>query len=165
MLKSFLVTLTALSVVAIVFFAMVTSCFNQQEECEQNECFVPDKVTEYCLSGGSTPIDSWLQVGKCANQTCSFTFQKDVKLVKVNGMSMSPTGCNGDYAVLMEVDPEDIKVGHIVSYEQGNDLISHRVVDTCDGGFVTKGDLHLATDDGCIKKEQIKYVQVAVLRK
>ena len=98
---------------------------------------------------------------------CTVEFDGNAKIVRVNGMSMSPTMCNDDYAILVKVnDPKNLNIGEIVEVvtENGEEF-SHRIVDVCEGGFITKGDLSITTIDGCIPYENIKYVVVGVIRK
>lgn len=61
---------------------------------------------------------------------------------------------------------EQIKVGDIVTYESGNDLIVHRIVETGEDSagryFITKGDNNSA-DDGKIRFSQIRYITIGVL--
>lgn len=69
----------------------------------------------------------------------------------------------------IEIKPksyEDIHVGDIISYEKGNNLIVHRVIEIGidEKGWycITKGDNALQ-DDGKVRFEQIKYVTIAII--
>lgn len=48
----------------------------------------------------------------------------------------------------------DFKVGEIVTYKNGNDYITHRIIESYGGTFVTKGDVNNSNDDA-IDKDQI----------
>ena len=73
-------------------------------------------------------------------------------------------GANGIRIVPQSED--EINVGDIVTYDSGNGLIVHRVIETGydEQGkyFVTKGDNNFVSD-GKVRFEQIKYLTVAVL--
>ncbi len=61
---------------------------------------------------------------------------------------------------------DEIKVGDIISFEQGNDLIIHRVIeigqDEQGKYFITKGDNNNISD-GKIRFSQIKYKTIALI--
>ncbi len=63
-------------------------------------------------------------------------------------------------------NPEEIKLGDIISYEKDNELIVHRVIEKGEDSegtyFITKGDNN-NVDDGKIRFSQIKYVTIGVL--
>lgn len=48
----------------------------------------------------------------------------------------------------------DFKVGEIVTYKNGNDYITHRIIESYGGTYVTKGDVNNSNDDA-IDKDQI----------
>lgn len=62
--------------------------------------------------------------------------------------------------------PEQIKIGDIVTFEQENDLIVHRVIENGEDEkgkwFITKGD-NSEISDGKIYFSDIKYVTIGVL--
>lgn len=61
---------------------------------------------------------------------------------------------------------EQIEIGDIVTFEQGSDLIVHRVIEKGEDSegiyFITKGDNN-EVSDGKIRFEQIKFVTIGVL--
>ena len=72
--------------------------------------------------------------------------------------SMLPTLNHNTKAV--EVKPENLQIGDIISYNEGNDLIVHRIVDigSDDLGiyYITKGDNNNVVDPDKIRIEQIQ---------
>jgi len=49
---------------------------------------------------------------------------------------------------------KDVKENDIISYEKDNEVITHRIIEVNEDGYITKGDNN-NTDDGLIKKEQV----------
>ena len=45
--------------------------------------------------------------------------------------------------------------GDIISYKAGDSVITHRVVEVTDEGYVTKGDANDAKDPGLVKQKQV----------
>lgn len=81
--------------------------------------------------------------------------------------SMLPTlGENSNGIKIVPDSPEQINIGDIVSYEQDNKLIVHRVMSKGEDEkgvyFVTKGDNNTETD-GKIYFSQVKYVTIALI--
>lgn len=72
--------------------------------------------------------------------------------------SMLPTLNHNTKAI--EIKPENLQIGDIISYKEGNDLIVHRIVDIGrdDLGlyYITKGDNNNAVDPNKIRREQIQ---------
>lgn len=65
------------------------------------------------------------------------------KLAIVRSDSMSPAMPAGAVAVMREIDPAQIEVGDIIAFEPPWDpevIVSHRVQEVRDNGFVAKGD-------------------------
>ncbi len=75
-----------------------------------------------------------------------------------NTSSMLPTLNHKTKAV--EIKPSTLNIGDIISYEEGGELIVHRIVDigSDDLGvyYITKGDNNNAVDPNKIRKEQIQ---------
>ena len=63
-------------------------------------------------------------------------------------------------------NPSQITVGDIITFEEGDGLIIHRVVEKgndCNGAyFITKGDNNNVTD-GKVRFENIRYVTIGIL--
>jgi len=86
------------------------------------------------------------------------------KLILVTSDSMAPVFRSGDLIMIVKVDPEQIKVGDIVTFQtKDRRLLTHRVVEIKeDGEYVTKGDANEEADywsDGWkLKQVNAKYV-------
>ncbi len=78
--------------------------------------------------------------------------------------SMEPEILPGDLIITRTVDPEEIKVGDIISFRADDSVVvSHRVTDVLtDGGlsFLTKGDANTGADAGAVLPEDLegKYI-------
>lgn len=89
-------------------------------------------------------------------------------LFEVQTGSMHGTIEAGDWIVIKS--SADIEIGDIVTYKHGNDFITHRIIESYKGTYVTKGDANNTKDDP-IDKSQIvgKVVKVfhgfGILRK
>jgi len=74
--------------------------------------------------------------------------------------SMDPTICGGDLVVTKTVDPSELKTKDVISFKDGNSVITHRIVDLTekDGApvFVTKGDANNAQDDNPVAYSQVE---------
>jgi len=100
----------------------------------------------------------------------------DKIVIKVDNPSLSkytPTGSMKpvlDYGAngvrIVPESADQIRVGDIVSFKRGKDLIVHRVVEKAydESGiyFITKGDNN-GVDDGKVRFKDIKYVTVALI--
>ncbi len=100
----------------------------------------------------------------------------DKIIINVDGASLSryaPTGSmkpvldEGSNGIrVVPKSAEDIHVGDIITFEQDNYLIVHRVVDigTDEKGiyFITKGD-NSGIADGKVRFENIKYITIGVI--
>lgn len=51
---------------------------------------------------------------------------------------------------------ESYAVGDVITFESGSSMVTHRIVDTCAEGFVTKGDANNAADSDPVQPEQIR---------
>lgn len=73
--------------------------------------------------------------------------------VVVSG-SMEPNVPVGSICLVNCQDREP-DVDDIIAYRAGDTIITHRVVEETDQGYVTKGDANNATDPGVVKQKQI----------
>ena len=86
------------------------------------------------------------------------------KLILVTSDSMTPVFKSGDLIMIVRVDPDQVKVGDIVTFQtKDHKLLTHRIVEIKeDGEIVTKGDANEEADrwsDGWkLKKVSAKYV-------
>ncbi len=81
--------------------------------------------------------------------------------------SMKPTlDENSNGIRIIPTSEEEIEIGDIITFKQGNDLIVHRVIDkgTDNNGvyFITKGDNNTISD-GKVRFKDIKYVTVVII--
>lgn len=80
---------------------------------------------------------------------------------------MLPTlGENANGIKIIPKSPEQINIGDIISFQSGNLLVVHRVIDKGQDAngwyFVTKGDNNQETD-GKVYFQDVKYVTVALI--
>jgi len=73
--------------------------------------------------------------------------------------SMETTIMAGDLVVMKETEPSTLKIGDIISFKEGQSVVTHRIIETTekDGepAFITKGDANNTED-----KTPITYSQV-----
>lgn len=75
-------------------------------------------------------------------------------LVVISG-SMEPTLKVGGILYYEKINIEDFKNSDILVYELNNHIISHRIVDKTDYGFITKGDNNKSIDTYEVSYNQI----------
>lgn len=75
-------------------------------------------------------------------------------LVVISG-SMEPTLKVGGILYYEKIDLEDFKIDDILVYKTKDHIISHRIVDIVDDGFITKGDANNSIDNNLINKNQV----------
>lgn len=75
-------------------------------------------------------------------------------LVVVSG-SMEPTLQVGSLLYYHEENLDNLKKGDILVYKSKKHIISHRVVENLDGGFITKGDANKTNDSVIVSDEQV----------
>lgn len=67
-----------------------------------------------------------------------------VKPTLINGISMEPNLRTGDIVITRNIPANEVKIGDVVSFKEGKNIILHRVVSIQEGGdgriFITKGD-------------------------
>ena len=66
-------------------------------------------------------------------------------LFEVQTGSMHGTIEAGDWIIIKST--KDVKVGDIVTYRSSNDYITHRIIESYKGTYVTKGDANNSSDD------------------
>lgn len=79
-------------------------------------------------------------------------------LVVLSG-SMEPAISTGDIIVTEGVDSGSIRVGDVITYERGGDLVTHRVFDRVEGpepAFRTKGDANEDSDRYLVEADQVR---------
>lgn len=75
-------------------------------------------------------------------------------LVVISG-SMEPTLKVGGLLYYEEIDINDFKEKDILVYELKDHIISHRVVEHLDNGFITKGDANNSYDSSIVSNNQV----------
>ncbi len=102
--------------------------------------------------------------------------QSDRIIIYVNGASISRYAATGSMKPTLDENAngirivpkteEDIDVGDIITFKEGDDLIVHRVIEkgTDNEGiyFITKGDNNTMSD-GKVRFKDIKYITVALI--
>lgn len=63
---------------------------------------------------------------------------------QIGSNSMSPTITTNDL-IIVHLN-EDIKEGDIITYEDGDMFVTHRVIEVNDTGYITKGDANQSED-------------------
>ena len=56
---------------------------------------------------------------------------------------------------LVDCQHKEPEVGDIISYKAQDTIITHRVIEKTDGGYITKGDSNSVADPGIVKSKQI----------
>ena len=74
-------------------------------------------------------------------------------LFEVETGSMKPTIKPGDWIVLKT--SKDVKVNDIITYKQGKNFITHRVIETYQNSYVTKGDNNNSKDNPIAQKQVV----------
>jgi signal peptidase len=76
--------------------------------------------------------------------------------------SMEPYILGGDLVVTKTVDPATLKVNDIISFKEGDTVITHRIVELTeiDGqpAFITKGDMNESTDAKTVGYSQVESI-------
>lgn len=75
-------------------------------------------------------------------------------LVVISG-SMEPTLKVGGILYYEKMELENFKTNDILVYKTKDHIISHRIVDIVDDGFITKGDANNSVDNNLINKNQV----------
>lgn len=75
-------------------------------------------------------------------------------LVVISG-SMEPTLKVGGILYYEKIDLNELDEGDILVYQTKEHIISHRIVDINENGFITKGDINNSVDNYLVSDEQI----------
>ena len=83
--------------------------------------------------------------------------------------SMEPEIFGGDLVITKTVDPATLEVGDIISFSDGNSVITHRIIEITeeDGqtAFVTKGDANNAADVNLATYSQVEGIYTLKVNK
>lgn len=69
--------------------------------------------------------------------------------------SMEPEINTGDLAIVRSAKSDDIKVGDIITFKYDGKVVTHRVVEKNEEGFITKGDNNNASDNEIVRGEDL----------
>ena len=82
-------------------------------------------------------------------------YQSHIELYKIQSGSMVPELQVGEIIIL--VKQKNYKTKDIITYNVGNSyFITHRIVQTTEKGYITKGDANNTEDEKIVTKEQIQ---------
>ena len=56
---------------------------------------------------------------------------------------------------MIDCQQKEPETGDIISYKAGDSVITHRVIEVTDEGYVTKGDANDSKDPGIVKQKQV----------
>ena len=73
---------------------------------------------------------------------------------QIGSNSMAPALTTNDLIVVKLLD-DDIKAGDIITYEDGDTLVTHRVQSVNQTGYVTKGDANMEQDRAILKDQVV----------
>lgn len=73
---------------------------------------------------------------------------------QIGSNSMAPAITTNDLIVVKLLD-DDIKAGDIITYEDGDTLVTHRVQSVNQTGYVTKGDANMEQDRAILKDQVV----------
>jgi hypothetical protein len=120
------------------------------------------------LQGNSNAPGDWIgekEIHMYTNAVCIDVENASLSNYAASG-SMKPVLDYSSNGIRVVPTENELKVGDIVSYERGGELIVHRITqigqDSQGTWFITKGDNNSASD-GKIRFSQIKYVTIGVL--
>jgi len=85
------------------------------------------------------------------------SFSGATRFLTVLSGSMAPTLNQGDLVVTSTVSPSVIQPGDVISFISGEDrtIVTHRVVNVTDQGFIVKGDANNAPDASTVNTKNV----------
>lgn len=89
----------------------------------------------------------------------------NIRYARVASNSMAPAFT--DKSKVFELppsSPEDIQIGDVISFREGDMVIMHRVIEIADGQYRTKGDANKEADKSLVSFDQIEGVVVGSFR-
>jgi len=134
-----------------------------------------DEIEKPLRIGGLSLVDGTETPGDRIKEEQIHIYENAI-VIDIEGASLgryAPTGSmkpvideNSNGIRIAPENPNQIKVGDIITFEQDDELIIHRVVDKGidEEGvyFITKGDNNNVTD-GKVRFEDIKYITIGIL--
>ena len=83
--------------------------------------------------------------------------------------SMEPTINTGDLVIVKTTNPEELAVRDIISFKDGNSVITHRIVELTQSGdspaFITQGDANNTVDRGPVTYSQVEGIYLFKINK
>ena len=76
------------------------------------------------------------------------------KILYVQSGSMSPTFQKGDIVIIKKC--KSYEIGEIITYSVEENLITHRIIEKTENGYITKGDANNTPDEKNVDSTQIK---------
>lgn len=73
---------------------------------------------------------------------------------QIGSNSMAPAITTNDL-IVVKLSDDDIKSGDIITYEDGDTLVTHRVQSVNQTGYVTKGDANMEQDRAILKDQVV----------
>ena len=74
--------------------------------------------------------------------------------------SMEPAIYGGDLVITKTVDPAKLKAGDVISFKNGNSVITHRIIELAEKegtpAFITRGDANNTKDEDLISHSQVE---------
>lgn len=83
------------------------------------------------------------------------------RAVCVMSGSMEDTLSVGDIVLISE--ERNYERDDIISFKEGNTIITHRIIEMTDEGFITKGDANNAADSETVKEEDIIGKEILII--
>ncbi|SHE31204.1 signal peptidase I [Clostridium fallax] len=69
--------------------------------------------------------------------------------------SMEPKIKPGDIVLVKKVAEDELKEGDIITFKEDNRIVTHRIVEKNNNGFITKGDNNNVKDSEIVKENNI----------
>lgn len=92
-----------------------------------------------------------------------------IKTFVIVSGSMEPNLNVGDIVLIKTVDEQEIKVNDIISFREGQSIITHRIVEISEEEgikkYITKGDNNNAKDSNAVEYEEIEGVYIVKIPK
>ncbi|MGL5243982.1 MAG: signal peptidase I [Sarcina sp.] len=79
--------------------------------------------------------------------------------------SMSPKIEPGDLVVVKHENAQNLEIGDIITFKYDNKVVTHRITEKKDSGFITKGDNNNVEDSEVIKSNHVIGKVVTVIPK
>lgn len=92
-----------------------------------------------------------------------------IKQYVIVSESMKPVLSINDIVIVKKIDTNELKVGDIISFKDGNSIVTHRinevVIDNNEKSFITKGDNNNTVDSDIISTNLIEGKVISIIPK